>query len=32
MGVIDGFNSKGIEGEKEISDRKALLRRIGYKI
>jgi len=32
MGVIDGFKTKGIEGEKEISDRKALLRRIGYKI
>lgn len=32
MGVIDGFKSKGIEGEKEIADRKALLRRIGYKI
>jgi len=32
MGVVDGFKTKGIEGEKEISDRKALLRRIGYKI
>jgi len=32
MGVIDGFKTKGIEGEKEISDRKTLLRRIGYKI
>ena len=32
MGVIDGFKSKGIEGEKEIADRHKLLRQIGYKL
>jgi len=31
LGVIDGFASKGIETEADISDRKALLRTIGYK-
>jgi hypothetical protein len=31
LGVIDGFKSKGIEGEAEIAKRKALLRAIGYK-
>jgi adenosine/AMP kinase len=31
LGVIDGFKSKGIEGETEIAKRKALLRAIGYK-
>ncbi len=31
MGVIDGEKPKGIEGDKDIADRKALLRRIGYK-
>ena len=31
MGVIDGFASKGIEGEEEIAKRKSLLRAIGYK-
>lgn len=32
LGVIDGFKSKGIEGEKEIEERKALLRKFGYKL
>ncbi len=32
LGVIDGFKTKGIETEKDVQDRKALLRRIGYKM
>jgi len=32
MGVIDGFASKGIEGDDDIAKRKALLRAIGYKL
>ena len=32
LGVIDGFKSKGIETEKDIEERKALLRKIGYKL
>ncbi len=31
MGVIDGFASKGIEGEADIAKRKSFLRAIGYK-
>lgn len=31
LGVVDGFSSKGIENEKDISDRKQFLRKIGYK-
>jgi hypothetical protein len=31
MGVIDGEKPKGIEGEKDSADRKAFLRKIGYK-
>ncbi len=31
LGVIDGVRPKGIEGEDEIRDRKAFLRKIGYK-
>ncbi len=31
LGVIDGFSPKGIESEKEINDRVALLRKFGYK-
>jgi adenosine/AMP kinase len=31
LGVIDGFASKGIEGEEDIAKRKSLLRAIGYK-
>jgi adenosine/AMP kinase len=32
MGVIDGFASKGIEGEEDIAKRRAFLRTIGYKL
>ncbi|MBT8368520.1 MAG: adenosine-specific kinase [Deltaproteobacteria bacterium] len=31
LGVIDGFSSKGIETEEDITARKDLLRQIGYK-
>ncbi len=31
LGVVDGMQSQGIEGEAEIAERKALLRRFGYK-
>jgi uncharacterized protein len=31
VGVIDGEKPKGIEGPKDIEDRKAFLRMIGYK-
>ncbi|MGQ9708516.1 MAG: adenosine-specific kinase [bacterium] len=31
LGVIDGEKPKGVEGEKEIEDRKNFLRKIGYK-
>jgi adenosine/AMP kinase len=31
LGVIDGYKSKGIETEKDIKERKELLRKIGYK-
>ncbi len=31
MGVIDGERPKGIEAAKDVEDRKALLRKIGYK-
>jgi adenosine/AMP kinase len=31
LGVIDGFKSKGIEGEADIQKRKQFLRAIGYK-
>ena len=31
LGVVDGFTSKGIETEKDIQERKELLRRFGYK-
>jgi hypothetical protein len=32
MGVIDGSSPKGIEEEKDKKDRKALLRKFGYKL
>jgi len=32
LGVIDGFRSKGVETEKDVRERKALLRKIGYKL
>ena len=31
LGVVDGFSSKGIENEKDITERKQFLRKIGYK-
>ncbi|MCX9011875.1 MAG: adenosine-specific kinase [Candidatus Methanoperedens sp.] len=31
LGVVDGESPKGIEGEKDIQDRKSFLRNIGYK-
>lgn len=32
MGIVDGLRSKGIEKEKDKEDRKAFLRKIGYKL
>jgi uncharacterized protein len=32
LGVVDGFKSKGIETARDIEERKALLRRFGYKL
>ena len=32
LGVVDGVKAKGIESEGDIQDRKALLRKIGYKL
>jgi adenosine/AMP kinase len=32
LGVVDGFRTKGIEGEDDIRWRKDLLRKIGYKL
>jgi len=32
LGVVDGLKSKGIEGPKEIAERKEFLRKIGYKL
>ncbi len=32
VGVVDGIRTKGVEGEKEQGERKALLRRFGYKL
>lgn len=31
LGVVDGFHTQGIEMEQDIAERKALLRRFGYK-
>jgi uncharacterized protein len=31
LGVIDGEKPKGVETEEDVADRKALLRRFGYK-
>lgn len=31
MGVVDGSSPAGVEGEKDKADRKAMLRRFGYK-
>jgi adenosine/AMP kinase len=32
IGVVDGYKSKGIETDKDIADRRAFLRKIGYKL
>jgi adenosine/AMP kinase len=32
MGVIDGFSPKGVEGAEKVKERRALLRRFGYKL
>jgi adenosine/AMP kinase len=32
LGVVDGFTCKGIETERDIEERKVLLRRFGYKL
>jgi uncharacterized protein len=32
MGVVDGAKSRGIETEADVTDRRAFLRKIGYKI
>ncbi|HAZ27147.1 TPA: hypothetical protein DCY67_00825 [Candidatus Acetothermia bacterium] len=32
LGVVDGIRTQGVEGEAQIAERKALLRRIGYKL
>lgn len=32
LGVIDGFKTKGIETEKDVTERKDFLRKIGYKL
>ncbi len=32
LGVIDGYSPKGIENEKDVTDRKNFLRTIGYKL
>ncbi|MGQ9718663.1 MAG: adenosine-specific kinase [Nitrososphaerales archaeon] len=32
LGIIDGFRSKGIEGDEDIRWRKDFLRKVGYKL
>src|SRR5262245_24722602 len=32
LGVVDGFKSQGIETAQDVEERKALLRRFGYKL
>ena len=32
LGVIDGFKTKGVETEKDVTERKEFLRKIGYKL
>ncbi|MCF6148351.1 MAG: hypothetical protein E3K37_06800 [Candidatus Kuenenia sp.] len=32
IGVIDGYGPQGVESEKDILDRRQLLRKIGYKL
>jgi adenosine/AMP kinase len=31
LGVVDGLKPLGIEGDEDIAERKAFLRKIGYK-
>ena len=32
LGVVDGFNTKGVESEQDIVARKEFIRKIGYKL
>jgi hypothetical protein len=32
IGVVDGSSPRGVEGEKEIAERKGMLRKFGYKL
>jgi uncharacterized protein len=32
LGVVDGVSPRGVESEKDIADRKAMLRNFGYKL
>ncbi len=32
IGVVDGFKSKGIETDPDVKERRAFLRKIGYKL
>lgn len=32
LGIIDGFSPKGMEGKKDMKERKEFLRKIGYKL
>lgn len=32
LGVVDGYAAKGIESDRDAEDRKAFLRKIGYKL
>jgi adenosine/AMP kinase len=32
LGVVDGFPPKGVEGDQDVAERKAFLRKIGYKL
>jgi uncharacterized protein len=32
LGVIDGDRTKGVESDRDVSDRKELLRKMGYKL
>jgi adenosine/AMP kinase len=32
IGVVDGYKSKGVETDRDIAERRAFLRKIGYKL
>jgi adenosine/AMP kinase len=32
LGVVDGFPPKGVESDQDVAERKAFLRKIGYKL